>query len=329
MQAAHYERTGPAREVLQVSVLPDPAPAADEVLVRLRWSGVNPSDVKSRGGLRTTALPFARIVPHSDGMGVIEAVGPGVDPARVGQRVWVWNAAWERPSGTAAQFVALPQRQAVVLPPEVSDEAGACLGIPALTALHAVLVDGGVEGKSVLVAGGAGAVGHYAVQFARRLGARQVLSTVSGEHKAALAVEAGADGAANYRTDDVRAWVRDRTDGRGVDRIIEVDIAANGSLDVDVLRKGGDCVVYGAGQREFDLPFFPLISKHARLRFFIVYTLDDADRRRELAMLADFLRDGELSHNIAARLPLADIAAAHELVESGRATGNVVLQIPE
>ena len=328
MLAAHYERTGPAREVLQVSVLPDPAPAAGEVLVRLRWSGVNPSDVKSRAGLRTAALPFPRIVPHSDGMGVIEAVGPGVDPARVGQRVWVWNAAWERPSGTAAQFVALPQRQAVALPPDVSDETGACLGIPALTALHAVLVDGGVEDKSVLVAGGAGAVGHYAVQFARQLGARQVLSTVSSGHKAALAVAAGADGVANYRNDDVRAWVRDRTDGHGVDRIIEVDIAANGSLDVDVLRKGGDCVVYGSGQREFNLPFFPMISKHARLRFFIVYTLDDADRQHELAIRGDFLRRGQLSHNIAARLPMADIATAHELVESGSAIGNVVLQIP-
>src|SRR5512137_2462843 len=143
MQAAFYETTGAARDVLRIADLPDPEPGPGELRVRLRWSGVNPSDVKSRLGLRSKVLAFPRIVPHSDGMGVVDAVGDGVPATRVGERVWVWNAAWGRAFGTAAQYVVLPAAQAVPLPGSVADEAGACLGIPALTALHAVLTGGG------------------------------------------------------------------------------------------------------------------------------------------------------------------------------------------
>lgn len=182
MKAAFYERVGPAADVLQVGDLPRPDPAAGEVRVRVQWSGVNPSDVKSRMGLRS-GMPFPRVIPHSDGMGVIDAVGEGVPAHRVGERVWLWNAAWGRPHGTACEWVCLPSAQAVPLPDAVSDEAGACLGIPALTALHSVLMDGGVAGKTVLIAGGAGAVGHYAVQMASQLGAARVLTTVSTPEK--------------------------------------------------------------------------------------------------------------------------------------------------
>lgn len=328
MQAAFYERTGPAKDVLQLSVLPDPTPDAGEVRVRLRWSGVNPSDVKSRAGLRSTALPFSRIVPHSDGMGVIDAVGVGVAPDRIGQRVWVWNAAWGRAFGTAAQYVVLPECQAVALPAGVSDEAGACLGIPALTGLHAVLVNGGVEGRSVLVAGGAGAVGHYAVQFARLLGARQVLATVSSPKKAALAGSAGADTIIDYRSENVVERVLQATQGQGVDRIIEVDIAGNAAVDLEVIRTGGDCIVYGSSAPQFSLPFFPLIVKNVTLSFFVVYKLNDQDRKRAVTTLTGFLKRGALVHNIAERLPLEHIAQAHELVEQGRTLGNVVLAIP-
>lgn len=328
MQAAFYERTGPAAEVLTLGELPDPIPGPGEVRVRLRWSGVNPSDVKSRAGLRSKVLAFPRIVPHSDGMGVVDAVGEGVSASRVGERVWVWNAAWGRPGGTAAQSVVLSSRQAVALPAGTPDEAGACLGIPALTALHAVLTGGGVEGRSVLVAGGAGAVGHYAVQFARQLGAAQVITTVSSDEKAAIARTAGADLAIDYRRENVAERVREATAGQGVQRVIEVDIAANRLLDLDVIASGGDCVVYGSGQGEFTLPFFPLIVKNLTLRFFIVYNLADADRARAEAVLADFLRRGVLQHCIAQRLPLAQCVQAHELVESGRAIGNVVVELP-
>jgi NADPH2:quinone reductase len=328
MQAAFYERPGPARDVLQVAELPDSEPGPDELRVRLRWSGVNPSDVKSRAGLRSKVLAFPRIVPHSDGMGVVDAVGAGVSPSRIGERVWVWNAAWGRAWGSAAQSVVLPQAQAVPLPANVSDEAGACLGIPALTALHAVLTAGGVTGQRVLVAGGAGAVGHYALQFARLLGARQVLATASTPEKAAIARDAGADVVVDYRQPDAAAQLRDATGGDGVDRIVELDIAANAALDLELLRPGGALVVYGSGAGTFELPFFPLIAKNVNLHAFIVYNLASADRERAQHALTAWLSRGALEHRIAARLPLAEIAQAHELVEQGRAVGNVVLAIP-
>src|SRR5207342_3785299 len=184
MQAAAYSRTGPAPDVLELIQMDRPVPGPGEVRVRIAWSGVNPSDVKSRAGTRSKTLPFARVVPHSDGSGVIDAVGDGVSKERIGQRVWIWNAAWNRADGTAAEWIVLPSAQAVVLPEGVQLDVGACLGIPALTACHAVAVDGGVAGKRVLVAGGAGAVGHYAVQMARLSGASCVIATVSSEEKA-------------------------------------------------------------------------------------------------------------------------------------------------
>ena len=327
MLAAFYERPGAARDVLQLATLPDPQPQAGEVRVRMRWSGVNPSDVKSRAGSRGPTLPFPRIIPHSDGMGVIEAVGPGVATTRVGKRVWLWNAAWGRPGGTAAQFTCVPAEQAVTLPDHAPDEAGACLGIPALTALHAVLTDGGVAGQRVLVAAGAGAVGHYAVQFAKLLGARQVLATASTPAKQALARDAGADFVADYREAGAAEHLRAATQGQGVDRIVEMDVAANAALNLAVMRPGATWAVYGSGAREFQLPFFPLIAQEALLRFFIVYNLQPADRARAEELLTDFLARGLLQHNIAERVPLQEVVRAHELVESGRATGNVVVKI--
>ena len=327
MQAAFYQRTGPAAEVLQLGAVPVPEPAAGELRVHVQWSGVNPSDVKARAGLRSSAMPFPRVVPHSDGMGVVDAVGPGVDAARIGQRVWLWNAAWGRALGTAAQFVVLPQHQAVPLGDGVAGDAAACFGIPAMTALHAVLVDGGVAGKQVLVAGGAGAVGHYALQFARLLGAAQVITTVSSAAKAEVALAAGADTVINYRSEAVAEQVRAATQGQGVDRIIEVDIAANATLNLELLRRGGECVVYGSGAANFSLPFFPLIAKNLGLRFFIVYNLAQTDRLRAQALLTRLLERGVVQHQIAARLPLAEVARAHALVEQGGAVGNVVLSV--
>jgi len=328
MRAAFYERTGPAREVLQLADLPTPEAGPGEVRVRLATSGVNPSDAKSRAGLRSKELAFPRIVPHSDGAGVIDAVGAGVPPTRVGERVWVWNAAWKRPFGTAAQYVVLPSVQAVTLPPGVPFDAGACLGIPALTALHAVRMDGGVAGRSVLVTGGAGAVGHYAVQMAKLAGARQVFATVSSDAKAMLALQAGADQVIDYRHDDVVSHVLRLTGNEGVDRVIEVDFAANVGASLAALRPEGDIVVYGSSRPEIPLPFFPAIVKNVRLRFFIVYNLSAADRAAAVEQLTAWLREGRLQHVVGARLPLDSIAEAHELVETGRAAGNVVLQIP-
>jgi NADPH2:quinone reductase len=326
MLAAIYEKTGAAREVLRVVELPDPRPAAGEVRVKLATSGVNPSDVKTRAGRRTSALPYPRIVPHSDGAGVIDAVGPGVPESRLGERVWVWNACWGRADGTAANYVALPSAQAVPLPASVSFAAGACLGIPALTAWHAVHMDGGVTGKAVLVTGGAGAVGHYAVQFAKAAGARCVVATTSGPEKAALARAAGADEVINYREEDVAARVLEATAGAGVERVVEVDIAANLRTIMDALRAEGDIVAYGSGAPEIAVPFLPSVLKNIRYRFFIVYHLSATDRARALADLTRQLEQGDLGHHLGPSFPLQEIAAAHEAVERG-AFGNVVVTL--
>lgn len=327
MQAAFYEHTGAAHDVLQIEEIPTPVPGPGEVRVKVAWSGVNPSDVKSRVGTRMKSLPFPRIIPHSDGAGVIDQVGDDVPSARIGARVWVWNAAWMRPFGTAAQYVVLPSEQAVPLPQNTDLAAGACLGIPALTAYHAVHVDGGVAGKTVLVAGGAGAVGHYAIQLAKLGGARLVIATVSGPEKAILARAAGADIVLNYKTEDLSAAVQEATEGQGVDRIVEVDFAANVNMDIALLRPDGDVIVYGSGVPEIPVPFSAAIRKGVHLYFFIVYNLNSEVRQRAIADLTHLLEENRLQHNIAARLPLAQIADAHDLIEEGRVLGNVVLEI--
>ena len=327
MKAAFYDRLGPARDVLQLGETPDPLPAAGEVRVRIQWSGVNPSDVKSRLGLRVGTMPFPRVIPHSDGMGVIDAVGGGVPSSRLGQRVWIWNAAWGRPHGTACDLVCLPQDQAVRLPDGVDGEGGACLGIPALTALHAVLLDGGVAGKTVFVAGGAGAVGHYAVQMASQLGAARVLTSVSTPEKATLAQAAGADDVVLYKTQPLAERVADLTAGRGVDRIIELDLGVNAAADLEMLSPSGECVVYGTSVAPLQLPFPPLTAKNLQLKFFLVYHLPAKDRAVAVATLTRMLERGALQHNIAARMPLDEIAKAHELVEQGKLAGNLVLAV--
>lgn len=327
MRAAIYDRTGRAHDVLCIVELPTPTPAPGEVRVKVMWSGINPSDVKTRAGMRTKTLPFPRIVPHSDGSGVIDEVGMGVPRTRIGERVWIWNAAWKRPFGTAAEYVVLPECQAVPMPADTDLAVGACLGIPALTAYHAISVDGGVKDKNVLVTGGAGAVGHYAIQFAKRMGARQILSTVSSPEKAALAKSAGADVVLNYKTEDIDMRVQETTGGYGIDRIIDVDFASNINIDLQVLKTDGDIVVYGSNAEEIGVPFFPMILKHARLKFFLVYNLSSDRREKAIGHLTDMLKESCLTHNIAAHLPLESIADAHELVEQGRILGKVILAI--
>ena len=325
MRAIAYERVGPADDVLQLIELPLPEPGPGEVRVRLHCSGVNPSDVKTRGGARSRELPFPRIIPHSDGAGVIDAVGAGVDDARVGERVWVWNAAWQRAEGTAAEAVVLPQHQAVRLPEGVSDEVGACLGIPALTAWHAVHCNGGVAGKTVLIHGGAGSVGQYALQMARLSGARTIVTTVSSDEKAEIARGLGADVVLNYRTDPVQERVLALTGGVGVDRVIEVEFSGNAELDFAVVRQDGEITVYGSDAGQVSVPFFPAIVKNVNVQFFIVYNLSPADRVRAVSALTRLLEADVLAHRIAARVPLEQTAEAHRLVEEGKVIGNVVV----
>lgn len=320
MQAAVYRAKGAAREVLSLEDLPNPEPAAGEVRVRVACSGVNPSDVKTRA---RPGMDFPLVVPHSDGAGTIDAVGAGVDPARIGQRVWLWNGQWGRALGTAAEAIALPARQAVPLPDGVDFATGASIGIPLMTAFHAVAQLGSVMGRTVLVPGAAGAVGLYVTQLARAAGAR-VIGLVSSEAKATLARTAGADATIDYRREDVAARVRALTGGRGADAIVEVDAAANARHWGDWLAFGGQVVVYGSGQAEMALPFRPLILGFVDVRFFIVYRLPDEALRVTLDGIGDLLGRGALRHPAPIVFPLADIAAAHEAVEGG-APGKVLV----
>lgn len=327
MLAAFYTRQGPAAQVLQVGEQPTPQPGAGEVRVRLRTSGVNPSDWKVRKGGLGRTLDFPLVIPHSDGAGVIDAVGEGVPPSRIGERVWIWNGQWQRPGGTAAQFIALPAAQAVRMPDALGDAEGACLGIPAFTALQAVREANPQPGMNVLVAGGAGSVGHYAIQLARQRGAT-VLTTVSSEEKAAHAQRGGAQHTILYRSEDVGARVQELTGGRGVDAVIEMDFTANAHLYPACVRPGGTIAVYGMSRTQGPLPVFSFMIKRLQLKFVYVYELEPEDRAACLQELEAQLRAGTLQHTVALHVPLAEIARAHDVVEQGQVIGNVVLDIP-
>jgi NADPH2:quinone reductase len=328
MRAAWYERKGPAREVLQVGEVPTPEAGPGEVRVRVHVSGVNPSDTKNRGGWRgNVAMPFPRIIPHQDGAGVIDQVGDGVSPARVGERVWLYEAQLGRPFGTAAEYVTLPSANAVPLPDATSFAEGACLGVPALTAHYAVFADGPVTGQTVLVTGGAGAVGSYAVQLARWGGAT-VIATVSTPAKAAVARELGAHHVVNYRAEDVAERVRALTDGRGIDRCVEVSLGANLPAVAELLQPGGVIAAYSSdAEPEPRVPFSALLRKNAVVRFVYVYAMGPAAHAAAIADVTRCLQDGALRHLVDRHLPLADIAAAHEAVERGTAIGTVVVDL--
>jgi NADPH:quinone reductase len=326
MRAAFYTQQGNAREVLQVGQLPTPEPGPGEVRVRMRTSGVNPSDWKSRRGGAGRRMSAPLIIPHSDGAGDIDAMGAGVC-GRIGERVWIWNAQWKRAYGTAAEHIIIPAAQAVRLPDEVGYEAGACLGIPALTAIQAVRLAQIGPQTTVLIAGGAGSVAHYAIQLAKLRGAR-VITTISNDTKATYARSAGADETINYRAEDVGERVKMLTDGRGVDALIEMDLSANAKLYPAVLRPHSTVVVYGTSASETALPGHWLMINSISVRFFLIYELSAADRAAGIEELTELLERGRLIHAVARRLPLDAIAEAHEIVERGEAIGNVVLDIP-
>src|SRR5882724_588852 len=323
MRAAHYEKNGSAKDVLHVGEVETPNPGPGEVRIRLKTSGVNPSDVKTRAGL-ARKIVFPRVIPHSDGAGEIDAVGQGVAKSRISERVWTWNGQWKRPFGTAAEYITLPQIQAVKLPGAISFEAGACLGIPALTAWHAIDIAGTTKGTTLLIAGGAGAVAHYAIQFAKARGAT-VITTISSPEKAKIAHEAGADHTINYKQENVVERVMALTKG-GVDAVIELDLTANAGLLPGVLRPHGTLVVYGTGP-QVQFPGSFCLVNNITVKFMIVYELTAEARQRAVADITRMLATNGLIHNVAARFPLAEIVAAHETVEQGRAMGNVVITI--
>jgi NADPH2:quinone reductase len=324
MRAAFYEKNGSAREVLRVGEIATPQTGPGEVRVKLANSGVNPSDVKARQGSRKIAWP--KLIPQSDGAGTIDQVGDGIPQSRIGERVWVWNGQWKRPLGTAAEYIALPAAQAVRLPDQVSFEEGACLGIPAMTAFHAIVLAGVAKGTTLLIAGGAGAVGQYVIQLAKAAGAT-IITTISSPEKAVVAHEAGADHTIDYKRDNIGERVMEITGKRGVDAVIEMDIAANAKLLPAVLRPKGSVIIYGTGAAEATLPASFCLVNSIRLQFFLVYELDDLERAHTIAGISRALEQGTLINKVARpAYGLADIIAAHEAVEKG-SIGNVVVTI--
>jgi NADPH2:quinone reductase len=328
MKAITYRAFGAASEVLQVEELPIPDPAPGEVRVEVAFSGVNPSDVKTRtrGQPGLQGFPWDYIVPHSDGSGIISAVGEEVPAGRVGERVWIWNAQFRRACGTAAQQITLPTEQAVALPEGVSLEVGAILGIPGLTACHAVFGQGEVAGKTVLIQGGAGTVGILAVQLAKWGGAR-VLATCSPKAKERV-LAVGADAVLDYRAPDLAAQILQANEGNPVDLIVEVEFGVNIGTDAEVIAENGCIAAYGSAlEMSPSLPFLPLLFKAVRLEVILVYLLTEAERAAAVSRLHAALSAGALRFDIQKVYSISEACLSHEAVETGKREGAVLLRM--
>jgi NADPH2:quinone reductase len=322
MRAALYDRYGPAGKVLRVEEIEPPEPGPGEVRGRVKFSGINPTDWKSRAGATPRPIDGFQI-PHHDGAGVIDKVGQGVDPGRRGERVWLWLAAAGRRWGTAAQWSVVPERQAVRLPDGVSLELGASLGVPAMTAHRCLFADGPLDGKTVLVAGGAGAVGHFAIELAKHGGAK-VITTVSGPRKAELAASAGADHVVNYTDADAADQIRSL--GPAVDRVIELALGANLQLDLAVIRPHAHIVSYAAEPADPALPVRACMTANLTLSFVLLYGIPRAALDQAALDITTALSDAALTELPVTRFPLDDIAAAQEAVEAG-AVGKVLIEL--
>ncbi|WP_299613407.1 NADPH:quinone reductase [uncultured Tateyamaria sp.] len=328
MKCIQYSRFGAASEVLSLSEIPTPDPAPGEVLVELTHSGVNPSDVKARSGARpgVTKPPFDQIIPHSDGAGRIVAVGDGVANARIGEQVWIWNGQWQRPFGTASTHICLPSNQAVPLPDGISSETGAVLGIPGLTAAHAVFGGGDISGQTLLIQGGAGTVGLLAVQLAK-LGGAKVIATARGDGLVE-AEKAGADVVLNYADPDLSQHILAANGDAPVSRIIEVEFGLNISTDADVIAPNGTIAAYGSAKEMAPtLPFGPLLFKAVKVDILLIYLLPKGQRDVAIAKLHDALTANALSCPIAQTFSLAQTAAAHDAVEAGNRAGAVLVEV--
>jgi NADPH:quinone reductase len=322
MRAAWYEKQGPAREVLTVGEMPDPHPGAGEVRIRVAASGINPGDIKKREDAFGYGMAYPRVIPHSDGAGQVDEIGDGLGPEWLGRSVWCYGAQSYRPFGTAAEFTVVPVDQVARLPQGVSADQGACLGIPGITAHRAVHVAGSVSGRTVLVQGAAGSVGLCAVQLARRAGAR-VIGTVRSSSDEATAINAGAHGV--VRSDEKLTANVKAVASNGVDHIVEVAFGANIKADLELLNMGGSIATYATHNERPKIPFWPLVFKNIQL-FFL--GSDDFPKQAKMTAANDLsaaLAAGWSGFEIAERIPLSEIARAHELVEHPVQRGRVVV----
>ena len=324
MRAAWYEKQGMAREVLTVGEMDEPQPIEGEVRIRLAASGVNPGDVKKRQDAYGYGMPYPRIIPHSDGAGTVDAVGEGVSQKWIGRRVWCYAAQTYRPFGTAAEYTVVPLERVVPLPEGVPFEQGACLGIPGITAHRAVHVAGSVKGSTVLVQGGAGAVGACAVQLAHRAGAH-VIATCRSESDKDIAMRAGADEV--LLTDESLAERIRGLAPNGVHHIIEVAFGANIETDVAVLAQGGSIATYATDVFTPEIPYWPLIFSNARIFFIGSDDVPIAAKMEAALAINEALEAGWPGLEIAQKFPLEEIAQAHEFVEHPTKSGRVIVTI--
>jgi NADPH2:quinone reductase len=325
MRAAWYEKQGGAADVLVVGEMPDPDPKGGEVRIRVRASGVNPGEIKKRQGWLGSAMPYPRVVPHSDGAGEIDAVGVDVDPSRLGERVWCFGAQSYRPFGTAAQYVTVPAWQAVRLPDGVSFEHGACLGIPGITAHRAVFADGPIKGVTVLIAGATGGVGSVATQLAAWGGAL-VIGTVRNSHDVQRARQLGAMHVVNGSAEDAVAQIRTIAPG-GVERIVEVAFGPNAAFNSRVVSQGAIIATYATPDPEPVLPYWPLAFQNVVIRLLGSDDFPQEAKRQAAADLVSCLEAGALRTEIRQIFPLNRIADAHRAVENPTGPGRVVIGI--
>ena len=327
MKAAWFEAFGPAADTIIIGEQPKPQAGPGEVLVKLATTGVNPSDVKKRAGAFPNLLDDGLVIPHSDGAGVIEAVGEGVDASRVGERVFVYQAQYGRRLGSAAEYVAIDACRAPALPDEASFEVGACIGIPIMTAHRCVFADGPVAGKTLLVTGGAGRVGYYAIQWAKDAGAK-VIATASTEEDKQTCLDIGADAVVNHREDNWGQAVVAANGGEKVDRVIEVEFGASLPEVLKCIKINGVIATYSSTVvREPQLPFLQMMFMDLTIRMVIVYAMPEQAKQDAIADTQRMLQEGKLKHRIAHSLPFDEMAKAQELIEQGGFRGCVVVNI--
>ena len=324
MKAVWYDRQGGARDVLNYGEMPTPDAGAGEVRVRLEASGVNPSDTYRRGG-SAGAMEYPRVIANSDGAGVVDQVGSGVTRLKVGQRVWLYNGQRNgRAFGTAAEYIALDETLVQPLPDNVSFAEGATLGVPGMTAWVCLFHAGPIEGQTVLVTGGAGAVGHYGVQLAKAGGAK-VIATVSSAAKAEQARLAGADLVVNYKTEDVAERVL-AFDKHGVDRVVDVDFGGNWPVTQKLLARFSTVAIYASrGNTDPQINVRTITSRNITIYGLQLPMTPMPLQRKAQQGMNEWLAGGRRIHNVAAQFPLKQTVDAHLAVEAGTKQGTVII----
>jgi NADPH2:quinone reductase len=325
MKAAWFEKFGNADDVLIIDEYKTPEPGKGEVKIRVKASGVNPSDTKKRAGSNQALLDNGPVIPHSDGAGIIETVGEGVSNSRIGERVWTYNAQYGRNEGTAAEYVCLPSAQAVPLPDNASFETGAMMAIPAMTAHRAVFADGDVNGQIILVTGGAGRVGYYAIQWAKSAGAT-VIATASSQGSSAQCEKAGADLVVGHPSGTSNKEMMDFTQGRKIDRVVEGDFGANLLPVLAVLKTSGVIASYSSmTDMNPVIPFVRMMFMDLTLRLVLVYAMPDVAKQAAIKDITTFLSTNKLDNRVAATYPIEEIAQAHKDIEAGKVYGSVII----